>query len=290
MIQAIHINSTVPYTMKNLGKAYKIDDFELLTTVLSALMWRKLNGPIKLFTDEIGLEYYTSLNICDLWDAGIDTQVLESVSPNLNQEIFWAAAKIFALQHQQAPVAMIDTDLIVWKNISNILSKQQFAVIHREAINEEYYLPKHLLKKAENYKFDDAWDWTELPCNTSFAYFSNTQFKDYYTKCAIDFMMDNHEYPHEMVSQMVFAEQRIVSMCAKKMNIPIYHFLDDPYQADNSLFTHLWGAKQVARDNNHQRKLLCAALLNKIEELFPEYYEKTTRMLILCKNDAHVVV
>ena len=51
-------------------------------------------------------------------------------------------------------------------------------------------------------------------------------------------MMDNHEYPCEMVSQMVFAEQRIVSMCAKKMNIPIYHFLDDPFQADNSIFTH----------------------------------------------------
>ena len=78
--------------------------------------------------------------------------------------------------------------------------------------------------------------------------------------------------------------------CAQKMNIPIYHFLDDPFQADNSIFTHLWGAKQIARDNNHQRKLLCAALLNKIEELFPEYYEKTIRMLILCKNDAHVVV
>ena len=108
----------------------------------------------------------------------------------------------------------------------------------------------------------------------AFSYFSDAVFKKYYTDCAIDFMTGNSEYPMEMISQMVFAEQRIAGMCAAKMNVPIYHFLNDPFQADNKRFTHLWGGKDFARNDARQRKVLCTAILRKIEEHFPDYYKK----------------
>jgi hypothetical protein len=273
MINAFHVNSTAPFFLNNKGEYY-IEDFDLLTTILSALMWRHLNGSIKLYTDKTGKDYYNSIGISDLWDAGIDTGILESIPATINQQIFWASAKIFALEAEETPVAMIDTDMIIWKDLSSILSDKQFAVIHREDLFEDIYLSPEKLKKRANYQFDSEWDWTELPCNMSFAYFANKDFKKYYTDCSIDFMSGNDEYPKEMVSQMVFAEQRLVSMCAKKINVPVYYFLDNPFKLGNQIFTHIWGAKAMLRNDNQQRQKICNCLLLKIKEYFSEYHHK----------------
>jgi hypothetical protein len=273
MITGIHINSTAPFSIRNKGADYYIEDFDLLTTILSALMWRKNNGSIRLYADKIGYDYYDSLELLDLWDGGTNITALENIPDTINQEIFWAAAKLFALQHEETPVAMIDTDLIVWPEVLSDLKDKQFAVIHREELHG-CYPPHYTLKIRKDYQFDPHWDWSVLPCNMAFAYFSDPGFKKYYTDCAIDFMTDNNEYAMEMVSQMVFAEQRIVAICAAKMGIPIYHFLDDPFQRNNKYFSHIWGAKDIARNHPGQRKLLCAALLQKIKELFPAWYDK----------------
>jgi len=280
VIPAIHINSTAPFKLHNKDKAYHIEDFDILTTVLSALMWREKNGAIKLYTDKTGYDYYDSLGLLDLWDGGTDTEVVENIPDTINHQIFWAAAKIFALRKESTPVAMIDTDLIIWENIATELASQKLAVLHREEIWEHIYLPSNLLKKPKNYQFDPEWDWKVLPCNMAFAYFADSDFKDYYTNCAIDFMTGNCEKPKERLSQMVFAEQRIISMCAKKMKIPIFHFLNDPYQSDNTRFTHIWGGKDIARDNLRHRKELCDALLKQIEKRFPSYYDKLSDMEI----------
>jgi hypothetical protein len=250
----------------------------MFTTVLSALMWRKQNGSIKLYTDTTGLAYYDSLGLTDLWNAGIDTSVLENIPATVNQQIYWAAAKIFALRATTTPVVMLDMDMIVWKNLSEILRDKSLAVIHREELTDCIYLPKEVLKTKAGYKFDPDWDWTELPCNASFVYFGNNGLKDYYTDSSIDFMTGEIEYPYEMISQMVFAEQRLLAMCAKKMNIPVYHFLDNPYQKDNHIFTHIWGAKSLARDNPKQRRQLCLCLLKKIKIYFPDYYARLSKI------------
>jgi hypothetical protein len=280
MLQAIHINSTVPFRLNN-KTDYNIDDFDILTTVLSALMWRKLNGNIKLYTDNLGKDYYTSLGLLDLWDTGINTSVLENMPSSVNQQIYWASAKIFALQVEKAPVVMLDTDMIVWKDLSSILCDKRLSVIHRENLMEDIYLPKDKLKTRQGYHFDPDWDWTELPCNASFAYFGDNDLKNYYTKCSIDFMTGEMKYPNDMISQMVYAEQRLMAMCAKKMNISVHHFLDEPYQKNNHIFTHLWGVKSMIRSSMKQRTQLCKYLLRKIELYFPYYYHRLRKIELL---------
>jgi hypothetical protein len=158
------------------------------------------------------------------------------------------------------------------------LDKNQIVVLHREELYEWCYLSAEKLKKRSDYQFDPQWDWSEFPCNMALAYIANPEFKKYYTDCAIDFMTGNREHPMEMVSQMVFAEQRIISMCAKKMNIEIHHLLDDPFQPDNKIISHIWGAKNILINNPEQRKLFCTTIIKKIEKLFPEYYKKICKM------------
>ena len=274
MITALHVNSTLPFRTRHKGRKYEIDNFEILTTILSALTWRRYNGSIKLYTDSVALEVYDTFKLLDLWDAGIDTETLDHVIEDINPHIFWASSKLLALRKEPAPIALLDTDLIVWEPIIDILQTVEISILHREQLYPGTYIAPQFLKIREGYQFDPEWDWEEYPCNTAFVYLADQDFKEYYTSCAIDFMTGNHELPKELVTQMVFAEQRMLAMCAKKQMFPIHHFLEDPYQRENTIFTHIWGGKSIARAHDSQNTLLCTALLNKIEKLFPDYYDK----------------
>lgn len=269
-INAIHINWTKPFFAKNYIDSYRIDEFEVLTTMLSALMWRKLNGSIKLYTDYEGLKFYESLNILDIWDRGIDVSTLEDIPDAIDPMIYWAAAKIFAIRAENESVMMMDTDLMVWKTLDE-LRDCHLAAFHKESLLTDCYIPFRDLKKRHDYRPDPEWSWKVEPCNTALAYFNHMDFKRYYTDAAIDFMWNNKEKPLENVSQMVFAEQRIFSMCANKMNIPIHTFLDEPYNGKCWDFTHIWGAKSLARGDKNFNKQLCDSTVNAINRECPWY-------------------
>ena len=63
MIEAFHSNWTAPFLRANPNKNYYIDDFEILTTIISALKWRENNGSIKMITDDIAADYYKKLGL-----------------------------------------------------------------------------------------------------------------------------------------------------------------------------------------------------------------------------------
>ncbi len=177
------------------------------------------------------------------------------------------------MRAENAPVAMVDTDLFIWKDISSYCKGRKLVTLHREDLIE-CYPPIEGLNVAEGYSFKDWMDWTIKPCNTAFAFFSDEYFKSFYVDEAIRFMKGNNNPSTFASSQMVFAEQRLLSMCAKHYGIDIYTLVEDPYDSNNELFTHLWGAKGIARDNIKQRRRLEDALLDKIKNLSEDYYKK----------------
>ncbi|MBQ4189621.1 MAG: hypothetical protein II660_06510, partial [Bacteroidales bacterium] len=61
---------------------------------------------------------------------------------------------------------------------------------------------------------------------------------------------------------------------AHKAGLKITSLVNDPYQSDNDIFTHLWGAKNIARRDPDQCDSLVRAMMNKIKELDPKIYEK----------------
>lgn len=50
-MQAFHSNWTRPFFIRNPHIEYRIEPFELLTTALSALEWRRENGSIRMICD-----------------------------------------------------------------------------------------------------------------------------------------------------------------------------------------------------------------------------------------------
>ena len=60
-LKAFHVTHTQPAVAR--GQQPYIHDFELLTTIMSALHWRRHNGSIKLYTDTRGLNIYKAQNM-----------------------------------------------------------------------------------------------------------------------------------------------------------------------------------------------------------------------------------
>ena len=273
----IHVNWTKP-SYRQVGGVtvtYKLEDHDILSTVLSALLWRKFNGPIKLYTDNNGLDYYKSMGMTDLWNGGIDTQTLNNIPYGIPASVFWAAGKLFAARNERYDFALLDTDLMVWQPIHPLAGSNHIMAFHPETLQSynSCYLPLTLLKKPRNYKPDPQWDWNQNPVNTALTYYANTRkartFCDYYTRMAIEFMTGNTEYPQEMVSQMVYAEQRVYAMCAKKTFGHVPTFM--AYEGEPSKpFSHIWGNKAVVRNDAASNFQLCAELVRIITTTFPD--------------------
>lgn len=275
----IHINHTKPFTMKNLEKEYFIEDFNLLSTILSALKWREKNGRIKLYTDKIGYEFYQRNGLLSLWNGGIDTDTLENHKFNINFISFWAAGKLISIAREVPPFFMIDTDFICWEEMScQIKDRNGVSVIHREELNESVYPNKLNLKRGKEYEYLNSFDWDEEPCNTAFAYFGDAAFKEYYLRESFRFMEGEIEKSSENITQMVFAEQRLFSMCAKELGIDIHSFLELGKLEKQNMFTHVWGYKDVLRKNRRLRKEFCKKCIRRIKMDFPEEFYLLNRV------------
>lgn len=267
-MQAIHVNWTKPSC--GLGGEYFIEDFEILTTVLSALKWREKNGKIKMITDTIGFEFYKSRGMCGIWDE-IETS-LDDMPETVNDKMFWAGGKLYALSKCKAPVAVIDTDFIVWDRLA-FDNLGDISVIHDEDIYCDVYPNINHFNMKEGYVFNKDWDWTVKPINAAFYVIKNEKFLNEYTSAAMDFIENSMD--GDNLTYMVFAEQRLFSMIAKKMGIDILKIsnLERLFKDGEKCFSHIWGMKQQMRDMPELRFDFCKRCVNRIIKDFPEYSE-----------------
>ncbi|MBE6022050.1 MAG: hypothetical protein E7231_02300 [Cellulosilyticum sp.] len=270
-MQAFHSNWTKPFFSKHVG-AYYIEDFELLTTILSALTWQEFNGDIQMITDEIGAAYYHKLGIEKIWNLGIDDSLESKMKGKIDPSTFWAAGKLYALEKQNAPCVMLDTDFIIWKPIEEELKKHELTVIHRESLQEDVYPNKEKLMVRPSYQYPVNWDWSLEACNTAFTFFNNEAFKAYYVDESIRFM--EGVVGEDPLIYMVFAEQRLLAMCAEEKEIDIYAFsnTEDLFHSNQEMFTHIWGYKRYIRSNPLVRENFCKRCIARIQNDYPMYY------------------
>lgn len=268
-MQAFVSNWTRPYAMRCPDRPYQMTDFDLLTTVLSALVWRRENGSIRMITDDTGAQYYRSLGLTDLWDGGIFTY-LNDIPSTIDPCTFWAAGKLYALAATPAPCVMLDTDFIVWHSLSEHWHRP-LAVIHREALNPAIYPAPSAFVLAPSYHFPTNWNWHEPACNTALTYFGNDTLRKTYVGQAMDFMQAARG--RDGLIYMVFAEQRLLAMCAQACGVPIHAFSteQDLFQGNQRDFTHIWGFKQAMQEQPVLHELFCQKCAARIRKDFPIY-------------------
>lgn len=265
-LTAYHVLSTLPAMARNPEKAFSLAEFEILTAKLSALCWRRYNGPIYLVTDPAGADYVRKTGLDALYDG---VQVLLSMdSWNIPVEKFWASAKILALRQLPLPCVLLDMDLIVWEPLP--LEGKPLAAAHIEHIRPEVYPPLSEFRVSPRYRFPACWDHRAEPLNTSILYMADSALRDHYVRCAIDFMQYERHTPDNGARCMVFAEQRILAMCAAQMGLQPQTFLDyDHLEQPQSLITHTWSGKRILRFEEaaaERFNRLCSHKLQLLEE------------------------
>ncbi|MCI8604265.1 MAG: hypothetical protein HFE79_09025 [Ruminiclostridium sp.] len=265
-MRGIHIISTAPFFAKNPNGAYSMNKFELYTVVLSALSWKSLGNEIIMASDKKGAEYIDSLGIRNVWDG------MENVIPDdlegINPKMFWAAGKLFALREFSAPLAMIDLDFILWKMPE--LPINRIVAAHRENLTPSVY------PEISSFKFKRPFNTEKmnekvLPMNTAFLYLPDESFKQYYVNRSIAFMKSAADCSDNLC-YMVFAEQRLLSICAEEKKIGSQVLMDkDELFFPRDDYTHIWGAKQIMKDNTQSLHDFCDRARKRIRKDFSAY-------------------
>ena len=273
-MQAFHSFWTAPNRLR--GGEAALPDYELLTMMLSALEWRKHNGPIRMLTDSAGADYFRRSGLDRLWSEPIGT-ALDEMDPALDPAAFWAAGKLEALGRVSAPCVMLDTDLVIWKNLDNRLTGAVVAA-HREELDPGVYPdPLAAFEMSPDYAFPAEWDFTLPAANTAFLYMPDEGLKTYYIQEAFRFMaaLQNRELSPTVT--MCFAEQRVLPMCAAARGFELWPLLDQ-YDLDaQDLATHLWGAKRELAAEPERRVSYCLGCVMRLLRDFPEWEETLAR-------------
>lgn len=259
-----------PFFNQKKEEKYYMQDFEKLTLLLSAEEWKKFNGPVQMIADEQAIVFLENMGLLPVFNAGV--KVME-VDDRINPTVFWAAGKLESLGMITEPAAMIDLDLIVWQDMSPFFRGKDVCVIHKEPLREEIYPGKDFFRMKPEYRFDPALDWSVLPCNTALLYIRDRKLRERYVKESQRFMLNCVE-EKENLCHMVFAEQRLLSMCAAREGQSVTPFVSAMEELDcQQAFTHIWGHKNVLRFNYTERERFCIRCLNRLKEDAPEAYE-----------------
>lgn len=275
-MHAFHSNWTRPFFARNPGGDYAVEPFELLTTALSALQWRRENGVISMLCDTAAARYYAALGLSFLWDGGV-YPLLDSIPPDINPISFWAAGKLYSLAALRAPCVMVDTDFIVWKPLAPLLSGQDAAAIHREDISPGIYPGPEAFGRSQGFDLASL-DWTVRPLNTALAYFGDDGFRRFYTDHAIAFMRSAPQ-ADDVLTYMVFAEQRMLAMCAKAYGARVTALSDLPgLFGGQDYYTHVWGFKQQMRDEPALYSDFCRRCAERLRRDFPDAAKRIAKV------------
>ncbi len=265
-MKALHCTWTKPRT-EACGSFY-LEDFDILTTILSALKWREKNGEITMVTDSVGYEFYKSRNLLGVWDNV--TCDMDNIPVTINPESFWAGGKLFALESTDCPIAIIDTDFIVWDRLA-FNNMPDLAVIHSEDIYPDVYPDTGYFKMNQGYIFNPDFNWKCRPYNTAFAVIKSEKLKSLFCDEAISFM--ENALPQDNLTYMVFAEQRLLSMVAEMTKSEVLEIssMEKLFRDGEKYFTHTWGMKQQMREDDRLRYDFCKKCIRRINDDFPEF-------------------
>lgn len=271
-LRGIHSFVSDPKLDNNQPKKYL--EHVLITQMMSALFWKKINGPIHLYTTKRDAEFLKGLKMLDIYDH-VDTELLDDEG-DISWSEFGSAAKMKVVAAQKEfPFATIDNDLIFRTELVQNDLDADLGILHREVFLNRNYPPVNFLGKREDYNFPDFVNVKVDPINGSFVIWTNPQLVRDYWHFAHDYMRDNLNEsiePEWAVKALpkfwksLFVEQRLLAALVERDNYRVRSLLPVKYSGDTGTwinqkgepvdfsqiqketkvdFYHMWGEKSV---------------------------------------------
>lgn len=194
-MNGIHVNWTKPYFHKERlrGHAFKVirdlssqtynqPDYQIFYTMLSAIHWKRHNGPIKLYTDSIGLNFMQQFKMADLYDE-IDINFLNGYSKtSVDPANFWTSGKIKCLAHQTKPFVFLDQDMIIRQKLPEYVTENDLTITHWEIPRgQHYFTDEEWKREITHMELPKNYRWTDWTPNTSFLAVNNMKMLRKYT-------------------------------------------------------------------------------------------------------------
>jgi len=234
-------------TPENFDFVFK--ELDLLAFLASVTQWATMYPESRriLFCTSNAFKYLETLEMLDLWDE-VDVKVLDEPD-QINRSIFWAACKLKALRHVEAPFVVQDCDFYFKKKILDE-SHFEFDVIvnHLERFTDAIFLSNHPLFIQS--RIEAGLDKNEGidSYNVAFLYMKDEEFRKEYVNKAyklIEIMSDNKELGFRM-GQMHYCEQKtLFDLCSDK-SLNVETLL--PYHTYNEDVVHLGSLKDPTTD------------------------------------------
>jgi len=269
-------------------EVFEMFDFEIVHFLLSALFYRKLNGPIHLYTDKVFFDYLKNKNLLHFWDK-VDTEAYSKFAHHkVNSNRNWTSFKTWLLGEISAPFLLIDHDNIIYTEIPKELFNMPVRFAHMETLNRYFYPDKERMD-VNNFEYNESWNWNLDVANTCMLYFKTDEFKKEYAQKAIEFEKNNNtDDPYLAEVQYLFADQRLPVMMLEEKNIdygvfsnwkftPIDKDIPDwkKVTGDPLLelvgFDHTWAYKHTLKKNPEAHKEYMDRHFEMMNDNFPEY-------------------
>jgi hypothetical protein len=302
-MKAIHVNWTAPFFNRERlrGHGFKVfksydskdyfqPEYSILTTLLSALHWKKNNGPIKLYTDSVGLQYYKEIGILGIYDE-VNTDVLDNYK-DIDPAYFWTSGKIRCLKEEKDPFVFLDQDFIVRNKIPDF--KDALTIGHWEIPRGYYYFTKEQFEKEIIHcSFPENYDVNSLVPNTSFLAFNDMAIRDLYVHMHLSLVKNKGNYVPEWF--WLLTDQGILGHAIRRSKTQVGTLTDRIYLSDSNHsdtsgrkyglsepwysfnnpkpelvdWEHLWYLKAVFSDNPDLKKSTEDRYKNEIALNFP---------------------
>ncbi len=225
-MKAIFVNWTAPFFHKKDAQGYNhlkmfdlpdneydIVDYELLIQEVAVRSAKKYIGETKLYTDNVGYEFYRKKGMLDLWDE-IDVDTLENFNeeyPEVNPGRFWTTGKSIVIGKEPTPYLFLDLDFIVRGYLPSWTNNYDLVHTQWEIQRGEFFVFEHQLDKIGG--ISDFSQNMMMP-NTSFILMNSDKLRDEYLKKHLDIITRKYDEIPEWL--WLLADQGIMGYSVRK--------------------------------------------------------------------------
>lgn len=243
------IHSIITDFTLNKNHTKKYLEHSLVTQALSAWWWKKLNGPIHLYTTEHDALFLEKIGILHLYDY-VNTEVL-SREENIPWDLFKSTCKMrVAAEQNKFPFVTIDTDLIFRNQLTLYNLYGDLTFLYNESYSYKNHPPLEFIGKREDYKFPEFAKMQNDLINTSFLIWHNPQLVRDYWNLAYDFIKNNNSKDKEAKWantenwKQLFVEQKLLTNLIEKDNYDSSSLFQIKYIEDAQIWVNAKGEKQ----------------------------------------------